>query len=468
MNIRFLGADRQVTGSRHLLRTGRATVLVDCGLFQERPYLARNWEAFPVPPREIDYVLLTHAHLDHCGAIPRLVKEGFRGAVLATAPTLDLARIVILDSAHIMEEDAAFKKRRHAEEGRVGPHPEVPLYTVEDARRSFARFKPVSYLDPLVLEDGATVRFHDAGHILGSSMISVETSGPTGGCRKLVFSGDVGQWNRPLIHDPSVFDAADYVIMESTYGDRNHEAPRPVDDLLAGVISETAARGGNVVVPVFALERAQELLYYIGGLVRAGRIPRLPVYLDSPMAVEVTGVFARYPQDLDPEAAQLVAGGGPPFDFPGLRLVTKIEESKAINLTPGPCIILAGSGMCTGGRIKHHLAANLSRPECTVLFVGYQARDTLGRQILDEGRTAVRIHGQILPVRARIARINGFSGHAGRDDLLRWLDAFRQAPRRLFLVHGDEDAALGLAEFLGREKSWPITVPRYLETFDLD
>jgi len=467
MNIQFLGADRQVTGSRHLLRTDRATVLVDCGLFQERPYLARNWDPFPVPPREIDYVLLTHAHLDHCGAIPRLVKEGFRGPVLATAPTIDLAKIVILDSAHIMEEDAAFKKKRHAKEGRVGPHPEVPLYSVEDAKRAFDQFEPVTYLAPLALEDGATVRFHDAGHILGSSMISVETGGPADGRRKLVFSGDVGRWDRPLIHDPSVFEAADYVVLESTYGDRNHEDPQPIDALLADVISSTAARGGNVVIPVFALERAQELLFYLGGLVRAGRIPRLPVYLDSPMAVEVTGVFARYPEDLDPEAVKLVAAGAPPFDFPGLRLVTKIEESKAINRASGPAIILAGSGMCTGGRIKHHLAANISRPECTILFVGYQARDTLGRQILEESRPAVRINGQLYQVRARVARINGFSGHAGRDDLLRWVDAFRRPPRRLFLVHGDEEVALGLAAFLAKDKGWPITVPRYLETFDL-
>jgi metallo-beta-lactamase family protein len=467
MKIQFLGADRQVTGSRHLLRTKGSTLLVDCGLFQERPYLDRNWDPFPFPPKDIDSILLTHAHLDHCGAIPRLVKEGFRGAVLATAPTIDLARIVLLDSAHIMEEDAAFKKKRHAKEGRSGPHPEVPLYTVDDARRSFELFEPVSYLEPVTLEDGTTVRFHDAGHILGSSMLSLETAGPAGSRRKLVFSGDVGQWNRPLIHDPSVFAAADYVVMESTYGDRNHEDPRPIDDLLAAVIGETAARGGNLVIPVFALERAQELLYYIGELVRAGRVPRLPVYLDSPMAVEVTGVFARYPGDLDPEAAKLVADGARPFDFPGLRLVTKTEESKAINRIPGPCIILAGSGMCTGGRIKHHLAANISRPECTVLFVGYQARDTLGRQILEGGRAEVRINGQLLAVRARIARIHGFSGHAGRDDLLRWLGAFKVPPRRLFLVHGDEEVALGLAAFLGREKSWEITVPRYLEEFDL-
>jgi metallo-beta-lactamase family protein len=237
--------------------------------------------------------------------------------------------------------------------------------------------------------------------------------------------------------------------------------------MLAAVIRETAARGGNVVIPVFALERAQELLFYLGRLVRAGRIPRLPVYLDSPMAIEVTRVFARYPASLDPEAAALVAGSGPPFDFPGLRLLSSVEESKAVNRNPGPCIILAGSGMCTGGRIKHHLALNISRPESTILFVGYQARATLGRQIL-EGRPEIRINGQALAVRARIAEIRGFSGHAGRRDLLRWLDAFRVPPRRLFLVHADEDVALGLAEALGRERKWEITIPRYLEEFELD
>lgn len=467
MRIQFIGADRQVTGSRHLLRTDGATLLVDCGLYQERPFLDRNWDPFPTRPAEIDHVLLTHAHLDHCGYIPRLVKDGFSGTIRATAPTIDLTRIVLLDSAHIQEEDAAFKKKRHAREGRTGPHPEVPLYTVDDARDSFRRFEAVSYLEPVRPAKGVTVRFHDAGHILGSSMLSCELAGRGGERRRLIFSGDIGRWDRPLIHDPSVFEAADYVVMEATYGDRNHDDPGPVDEMLAAVVRETAARGGNVVIPVFALERAQELLFYLGGLVRAGRIPRLPVYLDSPMAVEVTRVFARYPSALDPEAAALVAASRPPFDFPGLQLLTTIEESKSVNRSPKPCIILAGSGMCTGGRIKHHLVLNIARPESTILFVGYQARATLGRQIL-EARPEVRINGQAFTVRARIAQIRGFSGHAGRSDLLRWLNAFRVPPRRLFLVHADEDVALGLAEALGRERKWEITVPRYLEEFELD
>ena len=467
MRIQFIGADRQVTGSRHLLRTDGATLLVDCGLYQERTFLDRNWDPFPVPPAEIDHVLLTHAHLDHCGYIPRLLKDGFAGSVRATAPTIDLARIVLLDAAHIQEEDAAFKKKRHTREGRTGPHPEIPLFTVDDARNSFPRFEAVSYLEPFRPAKGVTVRFYDAGHILGSSMLSCEARGKGGERRRIVFSGDIGQWDRPLIHDPSVFEAADYVVMEATYGDRNHDDPGPVDEILAAVVRETAARGGNVVIPVFALERAQELLFYLGGLVRSGRIPRLPVYLDSPMAVEVTRVFARYPSVLDPAAAALVGGNRQPFDFPGLRFLATIEESKAVNRNPGPGIILAGSGMCTGGRIKHHLALNISRPESTILFVGYQARATLGRQIL-EGRPEVRINGLPFAVRARIAQIHGFSGHAGRSDLLRWLNAFRILPRRLFLVHADEDAALGLAEALGRERKWEIAVPRYLEEFELE
>ena len=467
MRIQFIGADRQVTGSRHLLKTDGATLLVDCGLYQERTFLDRNWDPFPVPPTGIDHVLLTHAHLDHCGYIPRLVKDGFSGSIRTTAPTIDLARIVLLDAAHIQEEDAAFKKKRHAREGRTGPHPEVPLYTVDDAQNAFPRFEAVSYLEPFRPAKGVTVRFHDAGHILGSSMLSCEARGRGGERRRIVFSGDIGQWDRPLIHDPSVFEAADYVVMEATYGDREHADPSPVDEMLAAVVRETAARGGNVVIPVFALERAQELLFYLGGLVRARRIPRLPVYLDSPMAIEVTRVFARYPSSLDPEAAALVGGGRAPFDFPGLRFPTTIEESKAINRSPGPCIILAGSGMCTGGRIKHHLALNISHPESTILFVGYQARATLGRQIL-EGRPEVRINGQAFAVRACVAQIHGFSGHAGRSGLLRWLNAFRVPPRRLFLVHADEDVALGLAEALSRERKWEIAVPRYLEEFELD
>jgi metallo-beta-lactamase family protein len=466
MEIHFLGADRQVTASRHALDAAGSVNLVDCGLYQERPYLDRNWDVFPIPPEAVETILLTHAHLDHCGFIPRFVRDGFAGRVLATAATIDLARIVLVDAAHIQEEDAAFKKKRHAKEGRTGPHPEVPLYTVEDARASFARFDPVEYLEPVRLKEGLTARFHDAGHILGSAMISIDAR--EGGLRRsILFSGDIGQWNKPIVHDPSHFAAADYVVMESTYADRDHADPGPIEDLLAAVLSETAARGGNVLIPVFALERAQELLYYIARLVRDGRIRRVPVFLDSPMAIEATEVFARYPELLDPEARAFLTGSDSKlFDFPGLRFSRTVEESKSINDYKGPCVILAGSGMCNAGRIKHHLGQNIERPECTVLFVGYQAVGTLGRQIVD-GRKQVRIHGRTLEVGARIARIHGFSGHADRSGLLRWLDGFEKAPRRLFLTHGEENGALDLAEEI-RKRGWTVAVPEYLDSYTLD
>ncbi|MCX6563230.1 MAG: MBL fold metallo-hydrolase [Candidatus Aminicenantes bacterium] len=465
MKLHVLGAARQVTGSRYLLETAGMKVLVDCGLYQERPYLDRNWEPFPVPPDEIDILLLSHAHLDHSGYIPRLVKEGFSRKILATGPSIELAEIVLLDTAHIQEEDAAFKLKRHKREGRIGPHPEIPLYTVEEARRSFAAFETVSYLQPIRLNDGLTVRFHDAGHILGSSMLSLEVR-ENGRPRRIIFSGDIGQWDHPLVQDPTVFDSADIVVMESTYGDRIHDDPAGINVMLERIIKETISLGGNVLIPVFALERAQELLFYLGNLIRAGRVPRLPVFLDSPMAVEVTKVFARYPAYLDPEAVRALQSGRQPFDFPGLKVITSIEESKAANNVKGPCVIMAGSGMCTGGRIKHHLSLNIQRPESTVLFVGYQAAGTLGRQILEK-RPEVRINGRIFRTKARIAQIQGFSGHADRNDLLRWLGTFKTAPGRLFLTHGEEAASLSLAAFLEKEKRWTVTVPRYEETFDL-
>jgi len=465
MNIRFLGAARQVTASRHLVESAAAgRLLVDCGLYQERPFLERNWEPFPVPPDSIGAVLLTHAHLDHCGYLPRFVRDGFSGPILGTPATLDLARIVLLDAAHIQEEDALFKKKRHAKEGRKGPHPEVPLYTRPDAEVCFERFDPVPYLDPVRPAEGIAARFHDAGHILGSAMITLDLR-EAGVRRSIVFSGDIGQWDKPIVHDPSVFAAADDIVMESTYADRDHDDPAPIDELLAGVLAWAAERGGNVLIPVFALERAQELLFYIGRLMRDGRVRRVPVFLDSPMAIEATEVFARYPELLDPEARDFLLSGSVPFGFPGLRFCRTIEESKAINAYRGPCVILAGSGMCSAGRIKHHLALNIGRPESAVLFVGYQAQGTLGRQILD-GQNPVRIHGLSYEVKARVARINGFSGHAGRSDLFRWLAGFKTRPRRLFLTHGEEAGALRLAEEL-RARGWAVEVPRYLDSFDL-
>jgi len=466
MRIQFLGANRQVTGSRYCLEAGGLRVLVDCGLFQERPYLERNWEPFPIPPADVDFLLLTHAHLDHSGLIPRFVKQGYSGPILATSASADLTEIVLLDSAHILEEDAALKKTRHAKESRKGPHPEIPLYTVEEAEQTFSLFEEVDYDADVRLNDKLHVHYRDAGHILGSSMLEFEAE-ENGRRSRIIFSGDIGQWNNPLVRDPSVFDSADYVVMESTYGSRNHEDRGKVEDLLARVINTTVARGGNLVVPIFAVERAQEFLFFLSKLLGGDRIPHLLVFLDSPMAVEVTKVYTRHLAELDEQTQALVGSGKKPFEFPGLKLLATSEESKAVNRIKGSCIIMAGSGMCTGGRIKHHLTNNIGRPESTILFVGYQARETLGRQILDR-RPEVRILGKFYRVQAEIAQIEGFSAHAGREDLLRWLAAFKSPPRRLFITHGEEEASIGLARYIEDRSHWAVAVPEYEDVFDLD
>jgi metallo-beta-lactamase family protein len=466
MKLAFFGAARQVTGSCYYVEANGLRLLVDCGLFQERSSLERNWADFPVPPQDLDYILLTHAHLDHSGLIPKVVREGFAGTILTTAATADILSIALMDSAKIQEEDAAFKKRRHQKEGRTAPYPEEPLYTVEDVQLTMPLVEEVSYDESRELGRGVSVRFRDAGHILGSAMIELGVR-ESGEARTVVFSGDIGQWDMPFVCDPTVFERADYALMEATYGDRDHEDPAKVDELLGRIIRETVEAGGNLVIPTFAIERAQDLMFHLSRLVRTAAIPRLPVYLDSPMAREVTQAFERHDEFMDDEARRLFASGENPFRFPGLTIVRTPEDSKAINFGRKPAVIMAGSGMVTGGRIKHHLALNISRPESTILFVGYQARETLGRQIL-EGKPEVRILGRLLPVRARVTKINGFSAHADRKGLARWLDGFRTPPRRLFVTHGDADVVAKTAEGVRRDRGWTVEVPEYLEIWDLD
>ena len=466
MKLAFFGAARQVTGSCYYVEANGLRILIDCGLYQERPYLERNWSPLPVPPVDIDFILLTHAHLDHSGLIPKVVRDGFAGTILTTAATADLVAIALMDAAKIQEEDAAYKKKRHQKEGRSGLPTEVPLYTTEDVQMTMPLVEEAAYDEPRELGRGVSVRFRDAGHILGSAMVELSV-GVKEGVRTIVFSGDIGQWGSPLVCDPSVFERADYVVMESTYGDRDHEDPGRVDELLGGIIRDTAGAGGNVVIPTFAIERAQDLMFHLSRLVRAKAIPPMPVYLDSPMAREVTLAFERHDEFLDEEARKLFASEEHPFRFPGLIIVRTPEESRAINTARGPAVIMAGSGMCTGGRIKHHLAHNISRPESTVLFVGYQARETLGRQILEKA-TQVRLFGQTFPVRARVAKINGFSAHADRKALGRWLDGFKTPPRRLFVTHGDADVARKTAERIRQERGWTVELPEYLEIWNLD
>jgi metallo-beta-lactamase family protein len=434
---------------------------VDCGLFQERDLNERNWTPFPFPAGALDAVLLTHAHLDHCGLLPKLVKEGFRGKVYCSPATADIAKIILRDSANIQEEDADRKKRRHQKEGRTGRHPEVPLYTVRDAERAIRHLKPIRDANDLPLDKGIHASFHNAGHILGSTCIRIKARDAEGE-RVLLFSGDLGRWNAPIIRDPTLFPDADYVLVESTYGDRTHPAQSETPVRLAEVVRRTCEAGGNIVVPSFAVERAQDLLYHIGALLREGRIPRIPVFLDSPAAASVTDVFRRHLELFDSETRTLLEEGNHPCNFPGLTICRTVEESKAINRHSGSAVIIAGSGMCTGGRIKHHLAHNIGRSENTILFVGYQAAGTLGR-VIQNGAPEIRIHGQTHAVRARIERIDGFSAHADRDELFRWISALRRPPRRVFVVHGEPDAANAFAARLRADLSWPVSVPAYLD-----
>lgn len=461
--LTFLGAAENVTGSRYLLEIKGSRLLIDCGLYQERALADRNWAPFPVAPSSIDAVLLTHAHIDHCGYLPRLVRGGFQGPIYATIPTADIAKTVLMDSAKIQAEDVAFKKKRHEKEHRANPRPLEPLYTLEDVEHCCSYFTPVQYRQPLTLANGVELTFTDAGHILGSASIQIQANG-----RSIVFSGDIGRWNRPILEDPDFCPPADYVVMESTYGDRIHEQTELIGDRLCQILTDTVKRGGNLVIPTFAIERAQEVLYYFNALLQAKCMPSIIVFLDSPMAVTVTKIFERNMKILDTDMNRLVRDKQSPFHFPGLEMVQTVEASKAINAIKGTIVVMAGAGMCTGGRIKHHLANNLSRPESTVLFVGYQAEGTLGRLILN-GVTPVRLFGQLYPVHAKLEHISGFSAHGDRSELLQWLSRIgTQAPRNVFVTHGEPETARHFAETLRHEKKISASVPKYGEVAILD
>jgi metallo-beta-lactamase family protein len=465
VKLHFLGANRQVTGSRYCLETRASRVMIDCGMFQERPFEARNWSESPLPLDSIDALLLTHAHIDHCGLIPRLVRQGYRGPVYSTSPTVDLVEIMLRDAAHIQVEDAAYKQKRHRREGRSGRFPVEPLFDERDVDEAIKLLRIVDFDKPRNITEEVSVIFREAGHILGSAMLEV-TVQDEGRRRTVVFSGDIGQWGKPLIHDPTRFEAADYVVMESTYGDRDHEPAQDIEGQLEAVINRTVRAGGNVVVPTFAVERAQELMYQLSRLVHQDRIPDIPIFLDSPMAIDATEVFRQHRDRFDDETWQRIVAGLPPLDFPGLVLTRTSEESKSINRVTQPCLIMSTAGMCTAGRIKHHLRQNLPRPESTILFVGYQAQGTLGRQILD-GKPLVRIHGAEYRVKARIEQLYGCSGHADRSGLLYWAQGFRQPPRRVFLTHGEEAAAEALASSLREQQGWEVLLPHYQSVTDL-
>ena len=388
IKLNFLGATQNVTGSRYLVEANNLRFLVDCGFYQERDYRYRNWDPFHVPPDTLDAVLLTHAHLDHCGLLPKLVREGFHGRIFCTDATADIVKIMLMDSARIQEEDSAYKKKRHKRSRRKGSFPEVPLYTTDDAKACFPLLSPVRYGESVDIGNDISATFNDAGHVLGSSMILVRVN-QNGETRSILFSGDVGRWNKPILRDPTLFEEADYVLVESTYGDRLHEDSETIENQLADAINSTVKGRGNILVPSFALERSQEVLYYLNTLLMERRIPRLLVFLDSPMAVSITDVFNEHTELYDSDMMELTRQGSSPFDYHGLTMVRTVAQSKAINNVFGSTMIIAGSGMCTGGRIKHHLVTNISRPECTILFVGYQAVGTLGRIIVDGAQKVV-------------------------------------------------------------------------------
>jgi len=464
--LSFLGAAQNVTGSRYLLEANGSRILIDCGLYQERNLRSRNWDPFPVPAKSIDAVLVTHAHLDHCGLLPKLVREGFHGKIHCTAATSEISQIVLMDSAHIQEEDAAYKAKRHRREGRAGKYGDVPLYTAEDAGRVLPLFSRVRYEKPIELAKGIEATFHNIGHILGASSIKITINGD-GPARSLLFSGDVGRWGRPILRDPTLVKEADYVVIESTYGNRDHEAATDVKEALAEVINSTHAAGGNLVIPSFALERSQDVLYQLNELLLEDRVPNLMVFMDSPMAINVTEVFERHPELYDEEMTEHINNHHSPFEFPGLKMTRATNESKAINHIKGTVVIIAGSGMCTGGRVKHHLANNITRRESTILFVGYQAVGTLGR-IIEDGAEEVRIFGRTWPVEARIARIHGFSAHAGRSELMQWLGGLASRPRQVFVTHGEPSRAAAFAEHIRQHKGWDVTVPSYKDKVKLD
>jgi metallo-beta-lactamase family protein len=464
--LTFLGGAQSVTGSRYLLETAGARVLVDCGLCQERDLQSRNWEPFPIPPDRLDAVLLTHAHLDHCGLLPRLARQGFRGRVFATAPTADIARIVMLDSARLQKEDVEQKRKRHAREQRGPGRAPVALYDEQDAEKAASLFTAVPYGGAVDVADGVRAEYFEAGHILGSASIRV-TLGGNGRGRSVLFSGDIGRWNAPILNDPAPCDAADYVLMESTYGDTLHGDEAQIGESLARAITTTVDAGGNVIIPAFAIERSQEVLYHLNALVEKDRIPSLMVFLDSPMATKVTDIFRKYPEFFDQEMRDRIRANRSPLDLRGLVMARRVEDSKAINRISGSVIVLAGAGMCTGGRIKHHLFHNITRPESTILFVGYQAEGTLGRQIVD-GSRIVRILGQTLPVKARVQRISGFSAHADRDELLRWAGCVKTRPRAAFVIHGEPQVASRFGATLREKLGWDASVPSPGQAVELD
>ena len=464
MKLTFIGADHEVTGSCHYLEAAGLHVMVDCGMEQGIDRF-ENAE-LPVSYSEIDYVLLTHAHIDHAGMLPFIYARGFRGKVISTEATADLCNIMLKDSAHIQESEAEWKNRKGR---RAGQPAEVPLYEMNDAMGVLELFHPYDYGEIIELAEGFTIRFIDVGHLLGSASIEIWIT-ENDISKKIVFSGDIGNKNKPLIRDPQYIKNADYVVMECTYGDRLHGAVPDHVSILADIVQRTLDRGGNVVIPAFAVGRTQELLYIFRMIKAERRIKghdNFEVYVDSPLAVEATNVFKDNLVDCyDEETKELVMQGINPISFPGLKLSITSEESKNINFDTKPKVIISAAGMCDAGRIRHHLKHNLWRPECTIVFTGYQSVGTLGRSLL-EGSKAVRLFGEEIQVEAHIEQMDGMSSHADMGGLIDWLNAFEEKPRQVFLVHGDDRVCDSFGQLLEHDYGHKVDAPYSGAIYDL-
>lgn len=464
MKLTFFGAAKAVTGSCHCVEVAGKKILIDCGLQQGRD--ERDNSVLDFEPNYIDYVIVTHAHIDHSGRIPLLMKHGFKGQIFATGLTAQLMSIMLRDSAHIQEQDAQWKNQKGK---RAGREPVEPLYTIADAEQVAEHMVTAEYGQTIELFEGVKIRFVDAGHLLGSASVELFMN-ENGVEKKIVFSGDIGNLNQPVIRDPSFLDGADYVVMESTYGDREHEEVASYTEALAAIIDETFARGGNVIIPSFAVGRTQELLYFMREMKKQGLVksnPDFTVCVDSPLAGEATKIFSGDLRGyLDEEALEVVKDGERLFTFPGLMVTESSEESKLLNLDKSSKVIISASGMCDAGRIRHHLKHNLWREECAIVFVGYQGEGTLGRHLLN-GATQVKLFGEEIAVNASIHNFKGLSSHAGREHLLRWIEHIKSpAPKQVFVVHGDAPVTEIFANTL-REKGFSAHAPLYEEVFDL-
>lgn len=460
VHLSFLGAAGTVTGSRFLLEVKGHQYLIDCGLFQGgRSEKALNWDAFPIPPERIEAVLLTHAHIDHVGYLPRLVRQGFRGPVYATEASHALLQIVLPDSAHLQEQDAAYANKK----GYSRHKPALPLYTAADAEETLKLIRGVPFDHPLEL-DRVTATWRPAGHILGSATLTVEVSNGSGS-RRVVFSGDLGRYNSEVMRPPTLVSDGDVLLIESTYGDRLH-SDEPIQEVLAEALDYIVQSQGVLLIPAFAVGRTQEVLYHIRQLQEKGRVPDLPVFIDSPMAVETSHIYCRFGDDHNLDVNLLMNERECPLRCRDTRFVQDVEESKQLNIRPGPAIIISASGMCNGGRIMHHLKWRLPDRRNVVLFVGYQAQGTRGRYILD-GAQKVRIQGEMIPVRARIVRAHALSAHADRDELLRWLSGFSQQLRQIFIVHGEPGSSQALQKHIHHRFGWEAGIPKTGEVHEI-